>query len=297
MSTQRTTRIDVVIPAHTKDFDVLRHAVRGVLRYITPLRFVYVVAADRFATDDHRVVWIREQSGPRLPGRTDVSERWATHGPAALARAGWVYQQILKLGIPDIIPGLSDAYMLIDADVVWLREQHVDVSETVRFPYTQAFEYHAPYRQAYERLFGAVPHHPFSLTAHQMVYDQALLREMKHRIESRHGVEWWKAYIAAADPSESSAISELDIYGHWVLDNRPDVARHRQLTYLNVPVIPGPVGRAAYARDFDFVAAHAWMRAPRWVRAAQIAASLARDLRAGAKRSGAAPEDRTGRGG
>ena len=155
MSTQQTTRIDVVIPAHTKDFDVLRHAVRGVLRYITPLRFVYVVAADRFATDDDRVVWIREQSGPRLPGLADVSGLWATHGPAALARAGWVYQQILKLGVPEIIPGLSDAYMLVDADVVWLRQQHVDLSEAARFPYTQAFEYHAPYRQAYERLFGA----------------------------------------------------------------------------------------------------------------------------------------------
>jgi hypothetical protein len=47
-------------------------------------------------------------------------------------------------------------------------------------------------------------------------------------------------------------------------------ASHRQLHYLNVPVVPGPLGRAVFARDFNFVAAHAWMRAPRWVRAAQI---------------------------
>jgi hypothetical protein len=288
------TAIDVVIPAHPKDFPVLRHAVRGVLRYIEPLRRVYIVASQPFDTKDSRVVWIPESAASELPTADLLRQRWEPHGPAAADRAGWIYQQILKLGVPEYVPDLLANYMLIDADVIWLRRLAVRVDETVRFPFTRAFEHHQPYRDAYRRLFGATPGSPFSLTAHQMVYDKTLLAEMKRAIEARHGVAWWEAYIAAADPLEPSAISELDIYGLWVLDQHPEVALDRPLTYLNVAIVPGPLGRAAYARDFDFVAAHAWMRAPRWVRSGQIGAGLARDMVAAVKSSRRSSASRLG---
>ena len=281
------TAVDVVIPAHPKDFPVLRHCVRSVLRHLEPLGRVYVVAAEPFATNDPRVVWVPENSASRLPTSAQLRERWTQHGPTAAARAGWIYQQVLKLGVPEYVPDISAAYMLVDADVIWLRPWRIMIDDRTRFPYTQAFEYHPPYRDAYFRLFGVRPQAPFSLTAHQMVYDQELLAQMKRAIEARHGVEWWEAYVQAADPREPSSISELDIYGLWVLDNHPAAASHRQLSYLNVPIVPGPLGRAVYARDFNFVAAHAWMRAPRWVRAAQIGGWLARDALVGIKSAGA----------
>lgn len=295
MSTHQLPAIDVVIPAHHKDFGVLRLAVRGALRYIKPVRFVYVVAAQPVKSDDPRVVWVPEGATSGLVSLTDVSARLSLHGRTAVDRAGWLYQQIVKLGAPDYLDDLSDTYMVLDADVVWLRTLRVAIDDTVRFPYTQAFENHPPYRQAYARLFGDAPRSPFSMVAHQMVYDRGLLGEMKRAIEARHGVAWWEAYVGAADPSEASSISEFDSYGHWVLDNHSEAALHRQLSYLNVPVIPGPLGRAIYARDYDFVAAHAWMRAPRWVRTAQIAAGLARDLASGATR-GDTRRTRPGRG-
>jgi hypothetical protein len=264
------TAVDVVIPAHPKDFPVLRHCVRSVLRYLEPLGRVYVVAPEPFAAKDPRVVWVPEGSASSLPTSAQLRERWTQHGPTTAARAGWIWQQLLKLGVPDYVPAVSAAYMLVDADVIWLRPWRIMIDDQIRFPYTQAFEYHPPYRDAYFRLFGVRPQAPFSLTAHQMVYDQELLAQMKRAIEARHGVAWWEAYVNAADPLEPSSISELDIYGLWVLDNHPMAASHRQLHYLNVPVVPGPLGRAVFARDFNFVAAHAWMRASRWVRAAQI---------------------------
>jgi hypothetical protein len=277
------TTVDVVIPAHAKDFPVLRLSVRSVLRNLEPLGRVYVVAAEPPPTKDPRVVWVPESSATSLPTSARLRERWTRPGSTAASRAGWTYQQILKLGVPEYIPDISAAYLLVDADVIWLRPWRIMVDDRIRFPYTHASEYHPPYRDAYFRLFGVQPQAPFSLTAHQMVYDQALLAEMKRAIEARHGVAWWEAYVTAADPLEPSSISELDIYGLWVLDNHPDAASHRPLSYLNVPIVPGPVGRAAYARDFNFVAAHAWMRTPRWVRAAQIGGWLARDALVGIK--------------
>lgn len=275
--------VDVVIPAHPKDFPMLRHCVRGVLRYLEPLGRVYVVASEPFATKDSRVVSIPESSATTLPTCAQLRERWAQHGPAAVARAGWMYQQLLKLGVPEYVGDVSAAYMVVDADVIWLRPLRIRIDDRTRFPYTQAVEYHQPYRDAYCRLFGVEPQAPFSLTAHQMVYDRQLLAEMKQALEAHHGVAWWQAYVEAADPLEPSSISELDTYGLWVLDNHPAAAFHRQLSYLNVPIVPGRLGRAAYARDFDFVAAHAWMRTSRWIRTAQIGAWVARDALAGMK--------------
>ncbi len=272
------TVVDVVIPAHPKDFPVLRRCVRSVFRYLRPLGRVYVVAAEPFATGNRRVVWVPESSASSLPSSAQVREQLIGYGPKAAARASWIYQQILKLGVPEYVPEVSAAYMVADADLIWLRPWRIMVDDRIRFPYTQAFEYHPPYRDAYQRLFGVRAQAPFSLTAHQMVYDRELLAQMKRAIEVRHELEWWEAYIRAADPLEPSSISEMDIYGLWVLDNHPEAASHRQLSYLNVPIVPGPLGRATYARDFNFVAAHAWMRAPRWIRAAQIGKWMARDV-------------------
>jgi Family of unknown function (DUF6492) len=286
------TAVDVVIPAHPKDFPVLRHCVRSVLRWLEPVGRVHIVATERFATKDPRVAWVPEHSATTLPSTAQVDERLTRHGPAAAARAGWIYQQLLKLGVPEYVPNISAAYMLVDADVIWLRPWRIAIDDRIRFPYTHATEYHAPYRDAYLRLFGVRPQAPFSLTAHQMVYDQDLLAQMKRSIEARHGVAWWEAYIAAADPRESSSISELDIFGLWVLDNHPAAASHRPLTYLNVPVVPGALGRAVYARDFNFVAAHAWMRRSRWTRAAEVGGWAARDALA-AVRDAARARSRT----
>jgi hypothetical protein len=287
------TAVDVVIPAHPKDFPVLRHSVRSVLRWLEPVQRVYVVASEPFPTKDPRVVSVPESSATSLPTSAQLSERWTEHGSTAAARAGWIYQQVLKLGVPEFIPDISAAYMLVDADVIWLRPWQIAIDDRIRFPYTQAFEYHPPYRDAYYRLFGARPQAPFSLTAHQMVYDQDLLAQMKRAIEERHGVAWWEAYVQAADPLEPSSISELDIFGLWVLDNHPAAASHRQLNYLNVPVVPGLLGRAAYARDFNFVAAHAWQRTPRWIRTAQIGGWVARDALAAVKDAGVSARART----
>jgi hypothetical protein len=280
------TAVDVVIPAHPKDFPLLRHCVRSVLRYVEPLGRVYVVASEPFQAKDPRVVWVPESSASSLPTSAQLRERWAQYGPSAAGRAGWIYQQLLKLAVPEYVPDISAAYMLVDADVIWLRPWPIVIDDRIRFPYTHASEYHAPYRDAYFRLFGVRPQAPFSLTAHQMVYDRDLLAQMKRAIESLHGVAWWDAYVHAADPLEPSSISELDIYGFWVLDNHPDAASHRPLSYLNVPIVPGPLGRAVYARDFNFVAAHAYMRAPRWLRAAQIGGWMARDALAGTGSAG-----------
>jgi hypothetical protein len=266
--------VDVVIPAHEKDFPVLRLAVRAVVRHLSPIRNVWVVSAARFSHVGGNVRWLPEPEDGSVPDLEEVRERWAASHPETADRAGWVYQQLLKLGARDYVPDLSPSYLVVDADVIFLRATGFDTEQLGRFPYSVAFEHHPAYRAAYERLLGSPPTAPFSLTAHHMLYDRELIGELQAEIAERHGARWHSAYLDAVDKAEPSSISEMDIYGWWVLDRHPEHARRRQLVWRDVRVVPGPVGRAMWSVDYDFVAAHAWARQPRLPRLGAIAKRL-----------------------
>jgi hypothetical protein len=275
------TAVDIVIPAHEKDFGVLRHAVRGVLRHVRPVGHVYVVSERPFTWLQGPVSWVPESAAVGVPSLEQVQARWSSAG-SDVSRAAWLYQQLLKLAAPSYIEGLSPSYLHIDADVIFLRGVSFAAAAPIRMLYSHAFEYHESYRESYGRLFGEAPAVGFSLTGHHMLYNQDLLFELKTDIEQRNRKPWHDAYLDAVDYQEDSSISEMDVYGWWVLARHPELARHRQLVWRDTHVVPGPLGRAMLARDCHFVAAHAWMRQRRVPRAAAAALQLARELRADA---------------
>jgi hypothetical protein len=255
--------IDVVIPAHEKDFEVLGHAVRAVLRHVSPVRRVVVVSAQPFRWPSSDVVWVPEPDAP-FPTLAELHARWEERCPDRPNRGSWVYQQLLKLGAGEYIADLSPSYLVIDSDVIFLRPVSFDPVALTRFPWSHAFEYHPAYREAYVRLFGEAPPIGRSLTAHHMLYDRALMGELFDELRERHGTSWADAYAdVGVDYGEFSAISEMDIYGWWVISRHPELARNRQLVWRDVRTIPTLLGRAQMAADFDFVAAHAWARVSR----------------------------------
>jgi hypothetical protein len=273
--------VDIVIPAHEKDFPVLRMAVRSVLRHVTPVRRVHVVSAERFEWPGDRVRWVPEPALPALPALPAVRARWVEDNPDTASRAPWVYQQILKLGAGSYIEGLTPSYLVVDADVIFLRPVSFDPDALGRFPFSRALEYHMPYRDAFARLLGAQPTTGFSLTAHHMLYDRALMAELHAELEERHGAPWYWAYVDAVEKAEESSISEMDVYGWWLLDRHPELASMRQLSWRDVRIPPGILGRAALSPDFDFVAAHAWYRQTRFERYRSAPLRVAAEIWAG----------------
>jgi hypothetical protein len=269
--------IDVVIPAHPKDFVVFRHGLRALLRHVSPIRRVIVVAPQRFEARDPRVQWIAEPSDDVLPTPQTLAARWPAGSPA-VARAGWLYQQLLKVGANAYIDDLSDTYLVLDADVLFLRPVTFDMSPGKRMRYSLAVEHVPEYANAYERLIGRRPPTDSSFTAHHMIADRELVAEMTAEIEDRAGVSWSDAFVNAVDPSQHSSFSEWCTYSWWVLDRHPELAEHRQLFWHDARAVPNLVDRARLAADFDFVAAHAWKREPRLRRASDGAQRLAAEL-------------------
>jgi hypothetical protein len=263
-----------MIPAHEKDYGVLPDCLRSVLRHVSPIRRVLVVATRPFEYPDDRVSWVSEPTD--LPALGDVRNRLA----AGSSRASWLYQQVLKLGADLFVADLTASYLVIDSDVIFLRPVSFDPETEGRFPYSRALEFHLPYREAYERLFGKPPNAGFSLTAHHMLFDRAWLGEMRSEIEKLHAKPWHDAFVDAAGKDSHSPISEWNVYGWWVLDHYPEESQHRQLQWGDVRGAPGLVQRAALAAHFDYVAAHAWAREPRPRRYVTGAARIAAEVKA-----------------
>jgi hypothetical protein len=267
--------IDVVIPATTKDFGSLDRLLKSVLRHVGPLHHIYVVSSEPVTHPHPKVHWTAEPSQPRFPSLADVRAR----RPELGARAGWVYQQILKLGAGAYIDGLIDRYLVVDADVVFLRQVEFGL-EAGRFPYCRATELNPPYFDAYRRLFREPAIGEYSFTAHHMLYERELLEAMFEDIRATDAEPWYWAYVDAVDAAEMSSINEQDSYGLWVLAHHPELAVHRQLFWKDVGVSPGPLGRAVLGLDFDFVAAHTYARESRAARARRLAIRLASELKA-----------------
>jgi Family of unknown function (DUF6492) len=270
--------IDIVIPAHPKDRPTLGPAVRGALRYLEPIGRLYVVSREPFASPDARVVWVPEPAGERFPSLEQVRARLGRDG-ADTSRASWIYQQLLKLGADEYIDGLSAQFLVVDADVLFLRPVSFRAGPGIRFTYAPASEHWPPYRDAYARLLGAPAATAGSLVAHHMLYDRGLLSELRSEIERRSGIRWHEAYADATDPAEPSSISELNTYGWWVLDRHPDAARARPLAWRNVHAVPRAASLRLLALRYDFVAAHAFMRRSRLSLAGLNNARVLRRLR------------------
>lgn len=250
------TPIDIVIPAHPKDFPVLRHGLRALLRHVSPIRRIVVIAPQPFEARDPRVRWVADPPVDVLPSPKAIAARWAPDSAAA-GRAGWLYQQLVKLGAASYVEDLTETFVVVDADVVFLRPVAFDLSAGKRNRYSLSAEHVPPYADAYERLVGRRPPTDRSLTAHHMVIDRGLMAELTAELERRTGVPWYDAFLGAVDPSQPAAC-EQSTYGWWVLDRHPELAEHRQLQWHDVRAAPSLFERARLAPDFDFVAAHAW---------------------------------------
>ena len=209
--------------------------------------------------------WVAEPDGTAFPSFEQVTGLWRARCPDLSHRAGWIYQQLLKLGAGSYIPELSDQYLAVDADVVFVRGVSFEI-EAARFPYSRSTEYHEPYRQAFRRLLGYDLPSGHSFVAHHMVFDRLLLAELVQAIEERHDQPWHSAFVDAADCAENASISEWELYGGWVLAKHPELAAHSQLHWRDVTVTPTLAGRGILGQDYDFVAVHTWGRKHRWRR-------------------------------
>jgi len=122
MSNSDNKKIDIVIPFHEKDGDIINMCIAGIKKNIPAKRKIYLIGRKNLA-DSQDIIFINEEelfSGRLTKGY--IEQRLLEKSSGMTRRAGWLYQQFIKLGSGDRIKNLSEDYLVIDADVVFLRE-------------------------------------------------------------------------------------------------------------------------------------------------------------------------------
>jgi len=253
--------IDVVIPAHPKDLMKLEFAIKGIKKYGKNVRRVIVVSAEKY-TDEAE--WICEGIYPF--NKDSISKYLSNevlHEQRSFRRVGWMYQQLLKLYSPFVIPDISSNVLVLDADTIFLNPVEFIDSEG-RALYNVGTEHHKPYfRHAKQlikdpiikRLFPK-----FSGICHHMLFQRAVLEDLFSRITEKHNVEPWKAFLKCVDSKEldGSCFSEYEIYFNFVF-SQTDQVRIRHLRWANSRFSESRI-RDLQKNGFHYVSCHSYMR-------------------------------------
>lgn len=166
-------------------------------------------------------------------------------------RNTWYFQQLLKLYAGTVIPGILADYLVVDADVFFLKPIRFVDTDTNKLFIDVGNEYHLPYFQHMTRL------HPVlrrmiesSGICHHMFFKQKWIDELFLFVETRNRglssssshslVPFWKLFLLCVDEHRyhpidfiESGASEYEIYFHFIIQFHSDEILVRKLNWDN----------------------------------------------------------------
>ncbi|MBB6733728.1 DUF6492 family protein [Cohnella zeiphila] len=235
--------IDVVIPAIPKDLGTLPHVIDGVRKHVAhPIGRIFIVApsSDKIKAVCKRkgCTFVHESTVLPLRKKDIVyrSKRWE--------RSGWLYQQLLKLGSSSVVGHRH--FLVIDADTVLIRPHRFSADGKTTF-YCRGWS-QPEYFVTYRKLLGEKPPRPRSFVTHYMMFDKEKLRSLKHKIESRHGTNWYRAIIRSIDRKKQFGFSEFETYGNYVYSRNPGSVRLRSARNKSLASSPSALSASQKSR-------------------------------------------------
>lgn len=190
-----------------------------------------------------RIFIVTRAKNLNLPGCTVIDEtifpfsfdRVTTY--IGKTRAGWYFQQLLKLYAGLVIPDILPRYLVIDADTFFL--QPTTFYDRMIPCYSLGMENHPPYFAHLQRL------HPnfrkgfkyFSAIVHHMVFEVPHVRALMQWVEDHHnsGLPFYDIFLQQVNErSEVSGASEYELYLQYMVHFQRDRIRIRWLRWRNV---------------------------------------------------------------
>ena len=246
---------DVVTPFHQKDAPVFwTYTIPGLLKNAVGLQTIYVVCAES--------AW-RDLGLPNVKFINETSYYFSFQQVkeylANTSRAGWYYQQLLKLYAHQVIRDLNENYVIWDSDTVLLKPTaffHNDYGE-VRALFAISPEYNPPYMEHMRRLlpvlerisgrWGGVTHH--------QPWMKQIMKKLFLDVEHRHSTPFWKAYLNQVERKHygGAGCADYEVVMAYALRFFGEYSVIRPLRWANRRELP------AAEEDLDFVSLHEHM--------------------------------------
>lgn len=208
--------IDVVIPCAKKDVETLDFCIDGIKRNGKNIRRVIVVSSRPFS---YNAEWFDEALFPfsKLDVMTCIFSN--NHDKALdfiknrTGTTGWIYQQLLKLYAPLVIPDISPNVLVLDADTIFLNpveftnEQGDALFNTRKARMKGYFAHIAkllPDMKLYSLEHSGVTHH--------MLFQRPVIEHLFDTLSSIHDCEPWEAIVSCVGRPRKRCMSEYEIY-------------------------------------------------------------------------------------
>jgi len=223
---------DIVIPLGPNERNNIEKQITFLKQNIFGYRNIYIISYDPSIQINDCII-IDETVFPF--SKNDVGEVFLSY-KGKNNRNGWYLQQLLKLYAGSCISGILDTYLVVDADVFFLKP--IEFIRDGKYYFTTSTnEYHKPYFDHMKTLhpsFEIISNK--SAISHHMMFHQSYLKEMMNMVEEHHSMVFWKAFLYCVqehkkhpiDVCESGA-SEYEIYLNFMLKYHKDKVVLREL--------------------------------------------------------------------
>lgn len=220
---------DIVICVGPKDCDIIKDTVQYTKKNVIGYRNIYLICANLVTIEG--TITIDETIFPFK--MNDLNLKFGTQ-----ERNGWYLQQLLKLYAGNVIPDILKDYLIIDADVFFLKPtEFIDANK--KYIYTTAGPSQwQPYFRHMGRLHPSLIEnlHPHSGISHHMIVNTDILNSLFNFVEDMHGnIPFWKIFINVVDYNDynPSGASEYEIYFNYIFNFHRDKIVTRELDWCN----------------------------------------------------------------
>jgi hypothetical protein len=238
---------DIVIPVGPNDLEMVQVSINYTKNNIIGYRNIYLISyKDNLLIED--CIIISEQIFPFI--MKDIDDIFGLN-----IRNGWYLQQLLKLYAGNIIPGILSRYLVIDADVCFLKPTEF-ITKNNSCIYTTGTEFHEPYFFHMNRLhpsFNKV--HPLSGISHHMLFETKIINEIFKTVEEyyKNEKQFWYIFLEQVDNihRNGSGASEYELYFTYNYLNHNEKIHIRELKWENRSNIDNLLNI-----DLDYVSIH-----------------------------------------
>jgi hypothetical protein len=248
-------KIDFVIPCHPKDFASLRLAFKGIKNNISCCNNIYVISEEN--PDFENGIFISDNQFDQYITKDKIEDIWIKKNKNLAYRSNWLYQQFLKLFSAKVIESLTNSFVIVDSDTIFLRD--IDF-ESDLFSFCKAEEYHKTYLEPIKVLLNTKKTIGYSCISHHMIFNKEIINQLISEIENRFNLNFVDAILKVIDYKEASCFSEWDLYANYILLNNPEMCKHRQLKWMDISKIPSKFELKIFKIIYDFVSCHAYRR-------------------------------------
>jgi hypothetical protein len=236
---------DIVIPLGPNDVRNINRQIEYTKKNVIGHRNIYLISYDPTILIDGCIT-IDESI---FPFSISILNNFFSKFSNNLTRTGWYLQQLLKLYAGIVIENILETYLVIDADVFFLKP--TVFLENKKFIFTTGYQYHIPYFEHMKRMSNTfIKNEEKSGISHHMIFHTPIIKEIFNIVESTHSEPFWMVFIKMVDEAnyQGSGASEYELYFNYIIKKYSEKVTLRELNWTHVSH-----NHTDFNMDFDYL--------------------------------------------